>query len=509
MEMLLKDGKVRWQGYRIMYIPTKLFSVSRGLGSKKQARTIYDISGFFQVGFKNAIRKWKVGSPDEWELIDRMKDARADFGPVTDEVLEYNHLEGKHGIQLFQRVREEYTKLGLRLPRPVGAGSIASAMFRVNRLDDYMPTFQSLPTEVMLQCFIGGRFDIAALGFVGTTYQYDINSAYPFIATQLPCLSHSKFEWSDGYVPDRHSLWLVRWSDNDNRWSPFPYRAENGHIRYHSSGMGYYFGAEVESALQLDSDIEILGGYQLLRNCDHKPFQWIADYYKRRQEMLRDGNFGEQIIKLGLNAAYGKLAQTRGRTPHFQNLIWAGMITSGTRAMLLSAIAQNPENVIACATDAVVTYQPINLHVDPTTLGAWKQSQMDDLLILGNGIYHSPTKDKDGKEIAKSRGFSSFNWEQVRRDYADHGTSVAIKHEFIGFAGALREHRLHERGGWVDEEVELRFEIPKGKILEREWIWPGANPTPLGISHPAKIDRKQINIPGVSQKRDNLPSSRQ
>ena len=492
MAELVKYKKAWWKKYLLHYIPGKLLSVSKWRGKRKLgSKTIYDISGFFQTTFVEALDNWEIGDPETKAWIAKMKDARKNFGPITEEVKTYNKQEGIYGIELFKRVRDEYTKLGLQISRPVGAGSIASAMFRKHRLDHFQPTFQSLPTEVMLQSFIGGRFDIARIGPVGDTFQHDINSAYPYIASNLPCLAHARFEWTQNYIPDPYSLWLVRWIDNDNKWSPFPYRTSAGHVRYYSSGMGYYYGREVTMALKLDADIEIIGGYYLIRECDHRPFHWIEDYYSIRQEMLRNGDFGEKVIKLGLNSVYGKLAQTKGQTPKYQNLIWAGMITSGTRAMLLEAISQDPSNVINCATDAVVCFRPLSLHLDKTILGAWKTKQLQNLLLLGNGIYHSTNG------IEGHRGFADFNWEQHRDNYLQYGYTIAIKREFMKFSGASQNKRLEERGSWIEEEIRLTFDPPKGKELRNDWIWPGVNETPQIISHPARIETSSLRIHGT------------
>jgi hypothetical protein len=504
MGKLIRTQAVWWHGYRIHYIPKKIFTVGKYKGKKKIAsRTVYDIFGFFQCEFKRAIRTWNVGTPEEWEFIDRMKDARSDFGPITDETKAYNRQEGLHGIELFSRVRAEYTKLKLSLPRPVGAGSIASAMFRKHGVMDFFPTIQLLPTDVMLASYFGGRFDITRIGFMGNVFESDINSAYPHIARNLPCLRCGRYIRATGYTPDKHSLWLVRWSDNGTQWSPFPYRTDNGHIRYYANGVGYYYGSEVAAALQLNPDTEIIGGYQFIQNCDHRPFEWLEDYYQRRQEMLQAGDFGEQIIKYGSNSVYGKLAQSKGKNPKYQNLIWAGMITAGTRAMLLNGIAQNPGAVIKAATDALFSTVPLNLEYDETELGCWKTEELYDLLVLGNGVYHSTgsSNPKHPNGVAKNRGFARgeklmFDWEAIRQEYAEGKTSVVMKREFRRFIKAWHEKKVEERCYWIDSEVELKLDIQKQKRVDGENIYPLLNPTPQVISAPARINPENLKQPG-------------
>src|SRR5262249_37945216 len=48
--------------------------------------------------------------------------------------------------------------------------------------------------------YFGGWFEIMAHGIIlGTTYEYDINSAYPHVISSLPCLLHGKY--SKGRYP--------------------------------------------------------------------------------------------------------------------------------------------------------------------------------------------------------------------------------------------------------------------------------------------------------------------
>jgi len=504
MLKLKQDGKVWWKRYLIHYIPNKVFNVSKWSQKRKEKKSerisgasVYDIVGFFQSTFVEASEKWKIGTKEEREYIEKMKALRPGFQDISQETLTYNHMEGKHGIQLFRRVREEYTKLELRVQRPVGAGSIASAMFRRHRVDNYFPIFQSLPVEVMLSGYIGGRFDVSRIGFVGDIYEYDINSAYPHIARTLPCLAHTTFRWTDRYVPDSHSLWLVRWRDNENPWAPFPYRTANGnHIRYYSSGTGYYYGSEVTAAFQFDPDIDIVGGYECICECDERPFQWVEDYYAYRQVLKSNGDFAEIIIKLGLNSVYGKLAQSKGKSPPWQNFIWAGMITSGTRAMLMQAVMQNPRAVIKLSTDAVFSTEKLNLP-EGKELGEWKRVDLENLLILGNGIYHSPTVDEDGNSLAsKNRGYlhdaKYFNWQTIRENFKNKTASIVTKHEFMKFSGSHHAKKLEERCTWLDEQQYLAYDPPSTKILRDGWIWPGINETPLVPSAAMKIQDKNL-----------------
>lgn len=502
MERLLKTQAVWWHGYRIHYIPNKIFTVGKYKGQKKVAsRTVYDTFGFFQTAFKNAIANWNVGTPEERAFIEKMKDERDTFGPITEEVIAYNKMEGIHGIQMFSRVRKEYNNLDLSIPRPVGAGSIASAMYRKHGLDRFYPTQWLLPPETMLSAFYGGRFDVTRLGFVGDVIESDINSAYPHIARNLPCLRCGRYKVAKSYEPSPHSLWLVRWSDNGTRWSPFPYRSDNGHIRYFNNGIGWYYNDEVEAALRFTDNVEVIGGYAFQRNCEHKPFDWIQDYYDVRQEMVRNGDFGEKIIKGGLNSVYGKLAQSKGKNPRWQQLIWAGLITSGTRAMLLSAIAQNPDAVVKVATDAIFATEPLVLDYDETELGCWKTETLYDLLVLGNGVYHSPksSNPKHPHGVAKNRGFEHgdkllFDWEKIRENYRNGVVSIVEKKEFRRFVKAFHEHNLEERCYWIRMELELKVDVNKAKRVEGELIYPMANPTPTVISAPARM--QNLNVPG-------------
>lgn len=495
IEHLRQKGYTRWKKYVLTYTPGKCFSVSI-IGSKpKRCTTWWDIQGYFQTRFDKAVDAWKVARPDEVAFLTRMKLARGTFTSIDDEVLEYNRVEGVHGIRIFEALRTEWTKLKLPVRRFDGAGSIASAMFSRNKVDSFIRQQRPIPTKAMLAAYIGGRFDFSQQGMVGDTIEYDINSAYPNIARHLPCLTCSAWEYRTTYEKADISLWHVRWSCLDARWAPFPWRDKNGRIRYYASGEGWYYGDEVEAALHFTSGIQILEGYVLPTNCDHQPFQWIDEYYAERQRLKdpNNYNFGEKVLKLGLNSVYGKTAQSKGKAPRFQCLVWAGMITSGTRAMILKAITHAPESIVVTATDAVISKTELPLPIDSAKLGYYEAKHLRALFVVGNGLY----SDIDATKLG-TRGFDkqALDYSELRKLYDSQPRpfSVQIPYStFFGIIPALARKRYDIRNTWESGTKSLRVEVPEWKEERDGWLWPRPNPDP-SCSAPARIPLNSLRL---------------
>jgi|SRR5215471_655637 len=504
MHRLITQKRVYWDRYSLVYIPHKLFYIRRRSRKrnkqkeKEASRRIFDIAGFFgNVGFKTVTEKWQVATPEEQAFLERMKKERPDFGPITQETLDYNQLEGKLGIRVFQKIRSEWLGLGLKITSPHGGGSVASAMYLKNGLDSFMQLQQSLPEGPFLRGYIGGRFDYTRQEEFPVVYESDINSAYPHIMRQLPCLSHTRIQWTNKYIQDRHSLWLCRWHPNYQRWALFPYRSGT-HIRYHKSGIGWYYGAEVAAALKLDPSLEILEGYQFIPECDERPFGWIEEYYYRRQELKITQPFTAEVLKIGMNSGYGKLAQTKGHIPKYQNLIWAGMITSGTRAMLLDAIYPSPQSVIAVSTDSVTSTLPLNLDYNDVSLGAWKQTRLENYLLLGNGFAYSTSRDSKGNLLKDThRGFldDQWDWEKAKQEWRETGHITAWRMEFNNARESWIQNDPSIRCSWSKFQSRLEFDLPAGRYkAEDGWIYPSHNPTANTMSEELKVKRDNLRM---------------
>jgi DNA polymerase type B, organellar and viral. len=496
MEILHRTKWVRWKRYKINYIKGKYFFIRKRVrkknsGAPEPRRRIFDISGFFgKKAFKSVTHDWKVSTPEEQAFLERMKKDRPDFGPVTQETKDYNALEGVLGIRVFEKLRTEWTQLGLVVRSPHGAGSLAKAMYKLHDIDMYMNPQVPIPPSPILRAYIGGRFDFTRQGQFPIAYESDINSAYPHIMRSLPCLTHIRLEEVANYIPSPDSLWFVRWRDNGERWAPFPYRA-NDHIRYYSSGMGWYYGNEVASAIRYVPDLEILGGYIFHRECEDTPFAWMEEYYNRRQELKKTSPDTAEFLKIGMNAGYGCLAQTKGFVPPYQTLLWAGMITSGTRAMLLDIIQKDPESVIAVSTDSVTSLTPIPLDADEVRLGAWKQKELPNFTLLGNGFAYSENE----KLKSTHRGFPEWNWNDIYSTWKDEGSVVVNRKDYNTSTDAREQKKEWLRRTWTTGQSRLEFKPPEGREVDSGgWIWPGQNPTPWVISEELEVSPDHIRV---------------
>jgi len=495
MQILHKSKWLRWTRYRLNYIPGKYFFVEsrdrkRKIGKLYPRRRIYDIAGFFgHAAFAKVTRKWNVATPAEQEFLERHKDDRENFGPITEDTCTYNALEGKLGIRVFQKIRAEWTKLELRISSPHGAGALSGAMFVKNDVANYMQPQQFIPPSPIKRAYLGGRFDFTRQGQFGSAYEYDINSAYPHHMRSLPCLTHIRTESTRDYVEDQHSLWLVQWSDTDKRWSPFPYR-DDKRIRYHSSGIGWYYGSEVSAALRFDPTISILDGIRFIPQCECEPFKWIESYYLRRQAVKESEPYLAEVLKTGMNGGYGKLAQTKGFTPSTQCLIWAGMITSATRAQLLDAMTHDPESVIAMSTDSILSLKPLPLDLHETRLGAWKCKTLPDIFLLGNGFGYSSDGQKD-----THRGFPKWDWEIAKAEWFEKGYITATSNDYNRSHEAITQHKPNLRRTWTKRESRLEFNPPRGREPDTDgWLWPSTNPHPWTISDEIKVDDENLRV---------------
>jgi hypothetical protein len=504
---------VQWKNYRINYQAAK-FTLKYG----KKKIVIWDIFKFYQSKFVSALQTWKVGNELLWSRMQQMKDQREHFDKLNfEQVKDYCFEECACMAELARKLTESHEKASLKLQSYYGAGSSASAMLKVMGIKEKIN--RDYPSEMryaVSSAFFGGRFENSVIGPIQKKiFSYDISSAYPYQLFFLPCLWHGKWE----KVSNRRDLELsdVRQAIihyklekaiqhyHHRGWAPFPFREENGSICFpKNSGGGWVYRDEYLSGERIFSGVRFLEAWILRSSCDCRPFQKISEYYRERCKIGKEGP--GIVIKLGCNSCYGKLAQSVGNAV-FNSWLWAGMITSGTRAQLLELLSlhKNWQNVLMMATDGICSLEDIEvpLPLDTGTfdvmdgntkkpLGGWEKKVIPQGMFLARpGIYFplQPTE-KQIKEI-RGRGVGKSvvleNWSRIMNAWPvkDMNQTIAITNvsrfcgakTSISVAGLIRKlpdgtiednrvfHRAegnHQKGEpsygqWIKRSVDMSF----------------------------------------------------
>lgn len=449
---------VRWGWYLLNYLRGRL-TVTRLLPGqhRKQCEketcpgckhgnsvTVWDIWGFFQGSFIDACKNWKITNDAEYAALKAMKDKRSTFSEQDwQSVKEYCGDECRKLARLATALRDSHIEADLPLRSYYGAGSTASVLLRKMGVKACMPT-EEKPKELQhaIACaFFGGRFEISRIGPIREpVYSYDIASAYPYQLYQLPCLACATWRHVtkgvdkaiEGakqaivrYTLTRSSGFKIK--DNvcyNKRWGPFPLRThaipglDDSCIVYPiTSAGGWCYKAEYLAAREHWSNVKPLEAWILDSSCAHQPFAELPKVYAER---LRWGKDGPGIVlKLGPNSCYGKIAQSIGDKPPYQCFEWAGMITSGCRAQLLSMMGQNLDSILMTATDGIVSLAPLKrpIPIDTGTfevakqygkeaLGAWEEKVIPQgIMLIRPGIAFplvGEVKDTKARGIGKA-----------------------------------------------------------------------------------------------------------
>jgi hypothetical protein len=459
---------------------------------------INDTFGFFQCSFVEALKKYRIADQQTIERIAEMKGHRSWFGNTDeaerDRQRAYCAEENRYMVDLYHVLKDAAGSVGIELKRLDGAGSLAGALLKKHRVEDFIvepPGRWEKPARI---AYLGGRFDTARTGLVEHVWSYDLNSAYPAIQQDLPSLVGMKWIPAKEYdAACKWAIWHVEWNTPPTHpWAPFPLRSpHDGRLRYIHRGRGWYHAEEVRAAIEVfgPEHFTVLEGVKLIPGNDDKPFSWIPEVYGQRLKYKDDGNLASEILKFGINSLYGKTAQREGAAP-FRSFVWAGMITAGTRAAILRALAHDPTAVVEIATDGIISKRPLPLDIGKG-LGQWKETQHDAVFLVQSGIYQYKDQGvwldgeveiiRDGKSetpIPATRGFSAREcrenggFDRIRECYAEDcfgkfdapsspGGSGGYKvTRFVGLGAAAYLDFPAVFGNWVTSWRQLQFFIP-------------------------------------------------
>lgn len=481
---------VKWGPYRLNLLGTK-FSVAKG----KRRRVVWDVFRFYQKKFTRSLKDWQVCPDDVVKRIDEMKDKRESFTlSMLPQMRAYCFEECSYLATLVEKLDDAHERAGLVLKNYYGAGSTAGALLHRMGIKDVRRDAGEQTSdmrEAVASAFFGGRFENSIVGVInGPIYNYDICSAYPYQLRFLPCLEHGTWrktlhradiETSRGALVS----YTLHFDGRADSWGPFPFRTDSGSVvfPYESSG-GWLWRDEYLAGERNFSGVTFLEAWVYDCDCDCAPFADIPSVYLQRLSLGKDG--AGIVLKLGPNSVYGKLAQSVG-SPQFQSWIWAGMVTSNTRAMLLDmlALAERREDVIAMATDSIVTQSRIaapaprdtgtSVLLDGTAnspsklLGAWDCKTEDRPVFFARpGIFFPLNATEGDLESVRARGIGRKNllsagsrlvdaWRRGQLEDIDLGTIRRFCGAKTSTQAPTLQREAYARaetyGQWVDRPV--------------------------------------------------------
>lgn len=465
-----------WKSFR------RSHTVGSGRHKAKAAGWMYicDTGPFWQTSFLNVInpKAWEnnpVCTDEEYRTVVLGKADRGhtyDYNDDSyyDEMAKYNTLENDILSRVTQRLNQGFMndRIPIKIPKTDWYGPGRAAQLWMDQLhslcaDDEareynkyvtrnnsssenprlerknetgllnLDVYLSMPTwfyQASKDSYYGGWFEQFIHGHVGDVWEYDINSAYPYIIANLPCLhtsgihngSYSRGEGTDSFVHDdehRYTLVFCTVRGSNPYIGAMPYRTKQGLISRPQNTKGWYWWHEIQAAQRA----RLIDNVTIERWVSYKacectpPFNpsniGIEALYQLRLDFGKNTPQGKSA-KLVYNSAYGKTAQSIGQ-PKYSNPVYASLITAGCRTLILEAIATHPEGAQAVsmvATDGVyfLSRHP-SLDIDPGRLGAWDETGKKNITQLMPGVYwddKSREAVKNGKAPSlKSRGVSA------------------------------------------------------------------------------------------------------
>ncbi len=491
---------------------------------------VCDTGSYFQAPFLTVIHpdNWADDKPctlEEYETIQIGKGNRDATVTGTDttyyaDMQRYNTLENRVLARAMTILDKGFRSAGVKLnvSEYYGPGQAVQRWLDIQvksgrwlshkQIESVVPGWA---LEAFRDAYYGGRFEIAIHGHIPTPVtERDIVSAYPDAMRRLPCLCSSYgWSWGDVEPPSDADIVLLygRFHGSNSRLGGLPLRTKQGRILYPHHTAGWYLQSEVEAAhtAGLIDSWEVRRWVAYKQQCDHEPpLTELATLFTLRQSVGKATPYGV-ALKLLLNSCYGKFAQSIG-TPKYANPVYASMITSHTRTLILDAIAKHPDKadaVAMIATDGIYFLSP---HPEPTgsKLGDWEQDIRRNMCLMKPGVYWDDATRQGGK--FKARGISAaamrgkiptldraFNDMRTSLDNGD-ATNTPEIHIEAPFAIISPQLALH-RGKWelcghVEWNIDRIDRATLAPKRERLHVADG-----MMRSHPMTVGHDIVSVP--------------
>lgn len=488
--------------WEIDTLAMKRFSIRPGTGlppgavkNSNRAMVICDTGAFFQKRFIDVIHS-HVGTlitQEEFDIVLEGKTRRS-VARLDDDMKRYNALENDILSRVMGQLNRGFSDVGIKLRSDQWFGPGQAAQRWLNNINapTSVDVYEAIPdyaAKAAQHAYYGGWFEIFRHGIIpGETYEYDINSAYPYAIANLPCLLHGK--WTRGTNPmamsdlDNGTLRMLyaHVRGSNPRLGTLPHRTAKGAILRPHETIGWYWSHEIAAGMMAGT-IDTIECFEYVEYipCDcPKPFRNIAELYQERLKVGKNTPSG-MAYKLVYNSSYGKMAQSVGK-PKFANSVYASLITTTCRTMILEAIASHPhgtEAALMVATDGVYFSSPHpELDLDKERLGAWDESTKENMCLFMPGVYWDDNSRKAlraGDTVkVKSRGVSARDlsmcieaidtqFESMKPGDSWPAIDIPINFNMTSAKLALARGKWHTAGNVIFDGVKTLSSNPQSK----------------------------------------------
>ena len=448
LETLAEYDCAVWGRYKFFIIPGKYFKCwVSGVGGFE----IFDLKSFFQghsldsaaekflkdtrkINFPEAIgkimslkktggelREYVYSRMDWWLTNPKTKQAAIDYACQDVKVLS----------MLYDVLSKSFEAAGIPDPSLFSPGSASMEIFggilKKNKPGDEQ-------NRLFRESYFGGRIEVSEMGNIpGPLNYYDIKSAYPFEAANLPDLSSANWREGKGdtYKPRsdiKAGCYEVNVVIPDNwNYGPFPVRGEWGKIYFPVGEFKCFIGAAgLKLIKEFKLNYELINYWEFYGGSRNKPLHKIINkLFKLRTDKLKS-----LAVKLLLNSGpYGKSAESRNYNQvlppelfkHFKrmfsdnglygkytNFAYAAQITERARLRLWRAAHE--QGAVLLATDGIITRGELKTG---SRLGDWElKGVLSRAYILGCGryeiIYRDWQKNSKGERWKSEYHFRGF-----------------------------------------------------------------------------------------------------
>ena len=446
-------GDFYYKNYHFRYVTGKNFKIRKTNSNNKSTFIAFDIAPFYATG-EGILSLDKISQSilGKGKNNEELGLKRENIGMIEgyyedhrDQIIKYCINDSNLTRQLAERkIIDIYNMLGNYPKRWNSTASISKAYLTLNHEDEkgsYWRMLKGLDSnnivranKIIQNSYYGGIMRLYKLGYVQDVSEYDLNSSYPAMISELYSLNNCKVSFVNEYQDADYSFWKVEIT-NDNFDFPIPVRTEMNDIAYfrtfNSTITTYKTGLEVKFLVDYGYKIKIIEGI-IIETDKKRVFRDYLELYRKRQEIKEKKDTGNDKEKMDtlqwsyktiLNATYGVFAESKNGFTQWTNFVYASYITASTKVKIWSTIAKiGKDNVIAIMTDAILVKSNVELE-DSKEIGHFKNEfRNSDVLLLQNGLY--VVNFRANKPKIKKRGFQNLKIDDLNNA---HGSMVIKK----------------------------------------------------------------------------------